>query len=583
MKKKYFFTTFLAVLGFAANAQIFVNSSATGANNGSSWANAYTNLQDALLDAPANASIWVKAGTYAPSIEIIEGDARSRAFFIASDVKLYGGFNGTETQLEQRNFTANVTTLSGDFNNDDLDTNGDGISDINYQENAYTVFLNFEVGASSVIDGFTVTGGVANGDYEYVVNGIEISTSNGGGMHNLESALTIRNMKFIDNYASFGGAMYNSGGTPKIYDSELNYNQAAYGGAVYSNWSCVFTAQNCDFFFNNFTGGTVGAVNQSVSMISDSYFAYNTGAYGGAIYNNIGTCILQNVKISNNIVTASGGGIYNVNSSVANLYNVLINNNQADNGGGIYDNESYSKLTNVTIVNNEALQKGGGMYCTLSMDNLNTRIYNSIIWGNSSTSNIYDSIYYTYFAQEDVHIRNSIIEHSGGSSNWNTAYGDNMGSNLDVDPQFVNPDNEDFTLQPTSPGLNSSYNQFLTLPNGANSWTAADKDANGYSRLQGSGVDRGALEAGGLLGTGHFAAGLNISFNNPVKQGENLMISTTAELANTAEVYDVNGKKVSSVTLSANNEISTDGLSQGMYFVRLSADNNPFTIKLIVR
>ncbi|HEY0046574.1 MAG TPA: hypothetical protein VGB44_07685, partial [Flavobacterium sp.] len=64
MKKKYFFTTFLAVLGFAANAQIFVNSSATGANNGSSWANAYTNLQDALLDAPANASIWVKAGTY---------------------------------------------------------------------------------------------------------------------------------------------------------------------------------------------------------------------------------------------------------------------------------------------------------------------------------------------------------------------------------------------------------------------------------------------------------------------------------------------------------------------------------------
>ncbi|MBF0693459.1 MAG: T9SS type A sorting domain-containing protein [Flavobacterium sp.] len=582
MKHKYFLYAALFLSSVATQAQIFVSQTASGDNNGTSWANAYTNLQDALIDAPENAAIWVKAGTYYPTIEIVTGYPRSKAFFIANNVKLYGGFNGTETQLSQRNFSANPTILSGDFNNDDLDTNGDGISDINYQENAYTVFLNYMVDANSLIDGFTITGGVANNNANYTVDGNQINTSNGGGMNNFQSALTLRNLKFIDNYASFGGAMYNTGGTPKIYDSEFLQNQASYGAAVYSNWSCVFTAQNCDFFFNSFNGGTVGAVNQSVSKINDSYFAYNNGAYGGAIYNNIGTCILQNVKISNNIVTAQGGGIYNTSSSVANLYNVLINNNQADNGGGIYDYQSYSKLTNVTIVNNEALQKGGGMYCTLSQDNLNTRIYNSIIWGNTAEYQSQRSIYYTYFAEEDVHIRNSIIEYSGGSSNWNSAYGDNMGSNLDTDPMFVNPDNEDFTLQSTSPGLNSSYNQFLMLPNGSNAWTANDKDADGYSRLQGGGVDRGALEAGGLLGSGNHATKLDLSFNNPVAQGADLILSTSLSLENNADIYDSAGKLVRRAKLQAGNSISTNGLSSGIYYVKLIAEGQSATIKVVV-
>ena len=94
--------------------------------------------------------IWVAAGTYRPTI----GVTRTATFQLKSGVALYGGFTGTETRRDQRNWTANVTVLSGDI----------GVPGAS-GDNAYHVLRSIGVDNSAVVDGFTVRDGNADGDF----------------------------------------------------------------------------------------------------------------------------------------------------------------------------------------------------------------------------------------------------------------------------------------------------------------------------------------------------------------------------------------------------------------------------------
>ena len=100
-----------------AHSRIYVDSSATGLNNGTSWIDAFTKLQDAIAQATAGDTIWVAKGTYYPD----EGGGnsnnnRSASFYPKKNVPIYGGFSGIETAIAQRNLTANATKLSGNIN-----------------------------------------------------------------------------------------------------------------------------------------------------------------------------------------------------------------------------------------------------------------------------------------------------------------------------------------------------------------------------------------------------------------------------------------------------------------------------------
>ena len=86
----------------------YVKPVASGTGDGSSWANASTDLQ-AMINASGTTEVWVAAGTYKPGV------TRSDAFIMKNNVAIYGGFTGTETLLSQRNWTRQVTILSGDI------------------------------------------------------------------------------------------------------------------------------------------------------------------------------------------------------------------------------------------------------------------------------------------------------------------------------------------------------------------------------------------------------------------------------------------------------------------------------------
>ena len=94
---------------------IYVNDDAAGSHDGSSWENAFTDIQDALDLAQSGDMLFVAQGTYRPSVEVGGSGSRFQSFQMINGVGIYGGFSGTETALDQRDIQANETILSGDI------------------------------------------------------------------------------------------------------------------------------------------------------------------------------------------------------------------------------------------------------------------------------------------------------------------------------------------------------------------------------------------------------------------------------------------------------------------------------------
>ena len=261
------------LLSCPATNILYVKKDATGSNDGSSWQNAFRNLQDALYQVCPNVTqIWVAAGTYYPDEGGIQSNNdRSASFIMKNNIAIYGGFNGTETQLSQRNWTNNVTILSGD-----IDQN-DGSNFSNNNGNSYHIILNNNNGVdnTAVLDGFTITGGNASGSQNDAL---------GGGMLNIGSFPFITNCIFKLNTAVLdGGGVYNIG-TPT---NPLSFRSCTFsgntagesGGAMYNN-SAAVNVFNSSFLLNTSTSGVGGISNRfgSALQIINSIFSRNAGA-----------------------------------------------------------------------------------------------------------------------------------------------------------------------------------------------------------------------------------------------------------------------------------------------------------------
>jgi hypothetical protein len=245
MKKNIFLTVFVAlVLVFcsiqpvsAAATILYVDMEATGANDGASWENAYPLLQLALDQASTQPEtlfeIWVAAGTYYPDQGPGHVDDSPEESFriLRNNVQLYGGFSGVETQRTQRDWSANVTTLSGGGNNAYHVLNLDGVT---YRD----------IKGRTVIDGFTITAGNANGDGENGVGGGLYCAGSGSGH---VCSPTLSNLIFSQNTANNKGAgMYNDGSddgasspilTDVTFDSNITNSFRAAGAGMYNDGS----------------------------------------------------------------------------------------------------------------------------------------------------------------------------------------------------------------------------------------------------------------------------------------------------------------------------------------------------------
>ena len=302
MKKILLFVAAAAFLFQFANAQIFVAETATGANDGTSWANAYTDLQVAIHLATSGDTIWVAVGTYKPSIDtlgVFPNDVERRSFWLKNGVVLYGGFLGTETSLSQRDPVYNKATLNGEITT--------GV----FAEHVINVYAHIDT--TAVMDGFVVE------------NGYSSNTStekNGSGMI-LRGDAYFTNMLFRNNTTyNQGGAIYAEGSNSRFVACNFTNNKTIQydGGAanfVYSN----IKMYNCVFWINQATrfGGAITTV-ESDLLVQNGTFAGNIGGSNVFQFSTSGTISLNNCIFTDDntapAVLGSSGAVANFRESL---------------------------------------------------------------------------------------------------------------------------------------------------------------------------------------------------------------------------------------------------------------------------
>ena len=301
-----------------ANNILYVNKSVSGGNNrGGSWANAVTELADALVWAKENydnawattpLKIYVAKGTYKPLYSPEDGvkfgtnQSRDNSFLMVNNVQVYGGFdpgNGIDDLTDTRILPSTGSTgtiLTGDVNDDDE-------SDFtNISENSIRVIVSSGDVGKALLNGFTITGANGENNNDITVNGNPVYQCSGAGVYNSKSSPTYENLLLFGNHnTESGGGMFSYQSSPKVRNSVFRNNKAKDGGAMANQDNSSPVLSNVIFIKNEAT------------------------ANGGAIYNvDSSTPTFVNITVVGNTDTGGGDGIYNSNLANPALHNSII-------------------------------------------------------------------------------------------------------------------------------------------------------------------------------------------------------------------------------------------------------------------
>jgi hypothetical protein len=438
-KDTWDFTTDATVAGTI----LLVNPLGTGSTKlatvvATDWTNkAYPSLQAALDVAVSGDQIWVKQGTHLPTKDATgnaaPADDRTKTFKIPNGVSVYGGFLATETLLTARNFTTNVTTLSGNI----------GVL-ATMTDNSYNVVIIDGNATDTRLDGFTVERGHDD----------RASSEWGKGIYIISSRAIVANCIVTNNVGVTSGGFYKFG----------------IGITV--------------------TGLAAGATPQV--QILNSTISNNTGSSGGGgMELRDGTTLVRHCIFKDNSASTDGGVIgtggaiqlFSNPSTVLNLENSLLINNVAngtgdDGGGAIMIYAGTVNVSNSTIANNSTTGSAGGGIRKSPSTNTNLTVNNSILYGNTSVNSVIaNDIQISPGLGGTLVVNNNLVQCPLPAGATGTG-------NINNNPRFVSA--TDFSLQTNSPCLNIGDNTLIPA--------GVTVDLANSGRTFGTAVDMGAYE-----------------------------------------------------------------------------------------
>ncbi|WP_452218536.1 T9SS type A sorting domain-containing protein [Lacinutrix undariae] len=501
-------------------AKLYVDINASGAADGLSWADAFTNLDAALADALPGDEIWIASGVYNPT---------SRTAYYTVDkenIKIYGGFVGTETAITQRVLGSNETILSGDLNNNDANftdlINNYGNTTRN-GDNSYHIINITATGNNLVLDGLTISDAHNN-----------LSATERGGAIVKEktiSHLSLKNCIVKDNVSRNDNAGL-------IAEFELNNVAGTRGKLV---------VENCKFI-NNMSRWASGIYSFVRGNTKVDINVTNT-LFDGNLASDLNTTSAIGVSGSASWfrVIANGSDV-----------NLNLTNNTYVNNKDLGTDNSLNNFTRATV----AISKGVGITSTF-----NAVVSNAIFWNNTTVGGVTTRS----ITDLDKASANSLtVNNSIDQLDFNDDSITNKVDTSSANPLFTSA--TDYTLQAGSPAINTGDN--TKIPAGITA------DLAGNQRIFNATVDMGAYEFGSTtLSTGNFGLVENEVKLYPNPTTSVLNIKMTNHLKQ-ATIYSVLGRKVLETTSKT---IETSNLKTGLYLIKIEDENGSVSTKRFMK
>lgn len=315
---------------------VYINAAATGANDGSTWTNAYTSLWPAINNICAD-TVKVAAGIYKPALF-----SRDSAFLLQHNKVFLGGYPATGNATDaQRNPVLHPTVLSGNIGS---------LSDST--DNSFQVVVISNADTAVTLDGFVIQDGYNLGQT--------------AGLRIFFSKTTVRNCVVQNNTGEWGTGI-GAVGFKRLHISNtiIQKNRAKYRGG--------------GMFLSPAEHGVQTVIENSVIAHNVAGSAGFSG-FGGGIYLDGNTSAYAKGVRFNNLIFYN-----NTAESIA------------GRGGGLYNFGLYkTAITNCTFVGNRAgVVLGSAIYneWQYNQDSDWPSIYNSVFKSNSHAPYSEDEVY----------------------------------------------------------------------------------------------------------------------------------------------------------------------------------------------